>query len=857
MPELLVSVLLPLLLIGTSIVYFWRRHTAKERIERQKAEIVGMIEEALHGPKEERIKQRERMVQDKKRRKGLPAAIYLIAAVGVAVLSIGGWTGAVGHFPPWGAGGSTGLSDSPWPMFHHDLQHTGRSPYSGPSSPQLKWSYATGGQFYSSPAIGSDGTIYVGSNDNKLYAINSDGSTKWSYTTGGWVATSPAIATDGTVYVGSDDAKLYALNPNGSLKWSYTTSQGIRGSPSIGADGTIYIGCDVGTIPNLYAINPNGSLKWSYTTAGTIDSAPAIGGDGTIYVGSADRKLYAMNPDGSLKWIYTTGGYILLSSPAVAADGTIYVGSDDGNLYAISPDGSFKWSYATGRELNSSAAIGTDGTIYVSSPENNLLAINPDGSLKWSYRTGNTISSSPAIGADGTIYVGSYDSNLYAINPDGSLKWTYSIGGPISIPSPAIATDGTIYIGSADGKLYAIGSAKSTPVPSPTPTPTSTPTPTPTTEPTTSVASGNVLVDASYSGRQVELSVGQLLIITLESNATTGYSWTLTQNSDESVLQKTGNKYIAPQSTSTGAAGNEEWTFKALKEGTSIISMGYSRPWESTPPVETFGLTVVVKPTPTPPPTPTPMPTLSVSLTANPSSGTAPLNGIDLTAYVGGTATGPINYTFYCNRSDLGTNITPDYCQKLDGTNLNPYTAVGCCDYSTAGTYTAKVIVEKGAATPVTASLTISVAPAPTPTPTPSYSKVYYQIGQPAETSQEVLTVISSNRVTQIKTPVGSSTYEIAAPGTVFVVLEVSVTNVGQNGLLSVSYKDFSMTDSLGRVWPCIGYPGVNPYPSGELATGQSAYGYIEFNPLESAQGLEVSCVLQGSPSVLGVWQIP
>jgi plastocyanin len=51
-------------------------------------------------------------------------------------------------------------------------------------------------------------------------------------------------------------------------------------------------------------------------------------------------------------------------------------------------------------------------------------------------------------------------------------------------------------------------------------------------------------------------------------------------------------------------AGNEEWTFKALKEGTSAIFMGYSRPWESTPPVETFGLTVVVKPIPTPMPTP-------------------------------------------------------------------------------------------------------------------------------------------------------------------------------------------------------------------------------------------------------------
>ena len=109
--------------------------------------------------------------------------------------------------------------------------------------------------------------------------------------------------------------------------------------------------------------------------------------------------------------------------------------------------------------------------------------------------------------------------------------------------------------------------------------------------------SGNVNVDSSYSSKQVELSVGQSLVVTLDSNATTGYSWSLIQNSDDTVLSNTGNEYIAPQTTPplVGAGGKEEWTFKALKKGTSTISMGYSRPWENAPPAETFDLTVVVK----------------------------------------------------------------------------------------------------------------------------------------------------------------------------------------------------------------------------------------------------------------------
>jgi len=107
--------------------------------------------------------------------------------------------------------------------------------------------------------------------------------------------------------------------------------------------------------------------------------------------------------------------------------------------------------------------------------------------------------------------------------------------------------------------------------------------------------SSNLNVDDADSGKQVELSVGQSLVVTLESNATTGYSWALVQNSDEGVLNKTGSEYVAPQTTLLGAGGKEEWTFKALKKGTSTISMGYGRPWESTPPVDTFDLTVVVK----------------------------------------------------------------------------------------------------------------------------------------------------------------------------------------------------------------------------------------------------------------------
>ena len=64
----------------------------------------------------------------------------------------------------------------------------------------------------SSPAIGSDGTVYVGSDDNKLYAINpKSGAKLWEFETGDRVSSSPTIGSDGTVYIGSEDGKLYAI----------------------------------------------------------------------------------------------------------------------------------------------------------------------------------------------------------------------------------------------------------------------------------------------------------------------------------------------------------------------------------------------------------------------------------------------------------------------------------------------------------------------------------------------------------------------------------------------------------------------------------------------------------------------
>jgi outer membrane protein assembly factor BamB len=342
----------------------------------------------------------------------------------------------------------------PWPMFHADPQHTGRSPYKGPEKPLLLWEAGAGTHIVSSAAIAADGTIYFGA--EFFYAIDPSGEEKWNFVKNGWFdMCTPAIGKDGTIYIGSREKNLYAMNSDGTIKWEFAAEGPIMSSPAIGEDGTIYVGS---IDKKLYAINPDGSKKWEFITGAEVVSSPALGKDGTIYVGSHDNNFYAINPDGSKKWEFVTAGRVV-SSPAIGKDKTIYVGSDDKNLYAINPDGSKKWEFSVGAEIGCCPAIALDGTIYIGSLDRKVYAIDSTGNKKWQFITAAPIMSSPAIDGNGIIYIGSGDGNLYAINPDGSKKWEFATESGI-VSSPAIDADGIIYIGSMDHLLYAIGEAE-------------------------------------------------------------------------------------------------------------------------------------------------------------------------------------------------------------------------------------------------------------------------------------------------------------------------------------------------------------------------------------------------------------
>jgi len=392
---------------------------------------------------------------------------------GAVFLSIYSFTDLV--LPPSPTLNSTS-SPGEWAMFRYDL---GRSGSIGPTAIQpqgnLKWSFTTDAEIHSSPTV-VDGTVYFGSRDFHLYALDAEtGAERWRYKTRTWIDTSPAVV-DGIVYFGSNDGYLYALDAaTGEMLWKFHTTYPITSSPAV-ADGMVFFGS---TDYSIYGLDAKTGRKiWSHRTAGWVTSSPAVD-SGIVYVGSMDGSLYALQADNG-RFRLKFRAREVSSSPAVK-NGVVYFNSRS-NLWAVDgkarnwpgehglrgwwlqfwafrllpkppPISGFLWTLPLGRASSSSPVL-TEDTIYTTS-DNRLYSISIDErGIGWVFWAGGTLKSSPAL-SNGILYIGSEDSLLYAVDAtSGQELWHFRTGDKIT-SSPTLV-NGVVYVTSRDGKLYAI-----------------------------------------------------------------------------------------------------------------------------------------------------------------------------------------------------------------------------------------------------------------------------------------------------------------------------------------------------------------------------------------------------------------
>jgi outer membrane protein assembly factor BamB len=192
------------------------------------------------------------------------------------------------------------LADSDWPMFQHDGRHTGQSASNGPSTGtvRIKWAHQFNAIVRTSPAIGADGTIYIGVGNSPICPLHPNGSVDWCTNEPGYVVTplmsSPAVDLAGRIYMGERGNDTWAVAPDGDVLWRFSIPYDgdTLSSPAIDpVNGRIYTAC--GCVGNgaLYALDPAGFEQWHFKVGASIPgSSPAIGPDGTIYI----IKLYVL-----------------------------------------------------------------------------------------------------------------------------------------------------------------------------------------------------------------------------------------------------------------------------------------------------------------------------------------------------------------------------------------------------------------------------------------------------------------------------------------------------------------------------------------------------------------------------------
>ncbi len=356
-----------------------------------------------------------------------------------------------------------------WPMYKHDPQHSGRSPYN--TSHNLGgeiWKYFIDSSLGSTAVIDKNGTLYVAAIVKEIHAINPNGSRKWKNDLIGYEGYDPAIGPDGTIYVGTNE-RFHAFYPNGTIRWILDKEEHFCGFPAIGPDGLVFVGTGEG---NLYTIYPNGTIRWKYTVDDSI-RAPAIDREGNVYFTTyAGKNLYCLSPNGSFKWKFKALD-IFYNGPVIGDDGTIFLAPATIWVQAVNPNGTEKWRTKL-EHGGAIPAIAPDGTLIISGKSQYITALNPiNGNILWTYRVYGDINdmTSAVIGANGTIYfayTGYSDSVGYigALTPDGNLKWETHLTSDIHqydymhVESDlSIDSNGTVYItswfGGRDDSNYA------------------------------------------------------------------------------------------------------------------------------------------------------------------------------------------------------------------------------------------------------------------------------------------------------------------------------------------------------------------------------------------------------------------
>jgi outer membrane protein assembly factor BamB len=316
---------------------------------------------------------------------------------------------------------------------------------SSSAAPAQVWR-AKSGRRYTGRVVVAGETIYAGSVDRKVYAVDlASGQLRWSSRLGGLIGGGVLVLGD-TVYAasGRPEGRVYALDAHtGHRLWRTTT--GTVSAPLALVDGTLVAETQRGEV---FGLNPSsGAVIWRRMVG--FSRIPAVAGDsGTLVVATID-SLFRLNArDGKIVRRARSPGAIV--SPWLQHRGLLVGGTTDSGVVAIAHgDLRPRWRAALDAPVLGTPAAQGD-TFYAASRRGTLYRIAPVApdtapvatpivALDWPVTSSVTV-------LDGLILLGGADGALRALRPDGSEAWRIQLSLPVEL-GPLPLDDGLVAVG--------------------------------------------------------------------------------------------------------------------------------------------------------------------------------------------------------------------------------------------------------------------------------------------------------------------------------------------------------------------------------------------------------------------------
>lgn len=211
--------------------------------------------------------------------------------------------------------------------------------------------FETGDKIWSTPVVDGN-TLYIGSFDNKLYALNvADGTKKWDFATEGVIIATPVVYNN-TIYFGSFDRHVYAVNTDGSLKWkSEVQDDNWFWASVVAHDNTIYAPSMDGKVYVLDAATGTEVIE-ALVLDSAVPSSPVMVGDALI-IASEKGQMYRLDTETNEKTtLDVPWEKEEIRAPLAASEGVVFVHTqEDETVYALNAEnGARQWKLTLSSE---------------------------------------------------------------------------------------------------------------------------------------------------------------------------------------------------------------------------------------------------------------------------------------------------------------------------------------------------------------------------------------------------------------------------------------------------------------------------------------------------------------------------